>query len=151
MRVNISFRNLEEVGADLLRLSHRLEKSSLEMKNNLALLIKDRIVLDMKESKGGRVYRRRNPNRTVQASAPGESPLYDLGSFAASIQVQKASGPHQPARIGSNDFRADLFEFGGVDPGSNKYIEPRPWLWPNIERTAKDVRRIMDEAVRKAL
>jgi len=144
MMLNISFRNLDTVGAQLLKTTKALGISLVDSKNLLAELTKDLAVNSMQnEPKSGRVYRRSNPPRLHQASAPGEAPAVDFGTFVASVRVQRTSHANQPARVGSDDFRAEWFEHG------TSRMAARPWLWPAATKAGADALSIMHREMRK--
>lgn len=144
MKINISFRNLGELGQQLLRSTKALHISLVDSKNLLAQFTYEHAVNSMQnEPKSGRVYQRSNPPRLHQASAPGEAPAVDLGTFVASVKVQKTSHHNQPAKVGSDDFRAEWFEHG-----TSKMLA-RPWLWPATARAGADALTIMHREMRK--
>ena len=74
--------------------------------------------------KTGRVYEKYNPRRTHQASAPGQYPAADTGSFGNSIKMELNT---LDARVGTGDERGPWFEFG-----TSKMLA-RPWLSPSFE------------------
>ena len=79
----------------------------------------------------GTTYARSHPRRLHTASAPGQPPAVDLGSFVTSIFLRKITGGY---RVGTTDFRGELFEFGGHT--GKGFIAPRPWLFPAVEEVA---------------
>lgn len=89
-------------------------------------------------SKGrGRTYKRYNPTRTHRASAPGDAPAVDLGSYRASWRTDVVRlANHVEMVVWSplwNIFgrRLELGGWGGIPRG---YIAPRPHLRPVLER-----------------
>lgn len=81
----------------------------------------------------GRIYRKSNPTRTHQASAPGQPPATDLGKYAASItQDLERDGQGLVEKVGTNDKRGPWLELG------TRTIEPRPHLVPGLD-AARDV------------
>lgn len=79
--------------------------------------------------KSGHVYRRYNPFRLHQASAPGQYPADDLGNLAASIEVTHETTAQNNVRatVGSNLVYGTYLEFG------TSKMAARPWLKPSIE------------------
>lgn len=144
MMLNISFRNLDTVGAQLLKTTKALGISLVDSKNLLAQLAYEHAINSMRnEPKSGRVYQRSNPPRLHQASAPGEAPAVDMGTFIASVRVQKTRYHNQPAKLGSDDFRAEWFEHG------TSRMAARPWLWPAATKAGADALSIMHREMRK--
>lgn len=77
--------------------------------------------------KTGITYDKSNPNRTHQASAPGESPATDTGRLVSSIETDiKGLTGYVFTRV---DYGAYL-EFG------TSKILARPWLNPALEENA---------------
>lgn len=144
MKMNVSFRNLGEVGSKLLRLSHQLEESLVDVKNTMAEEVKKEAVRSIEEGpKTGRIYRRENPSRIHQASAPGEAPADDLGNLKNSITVSPSTRHNVPAKVGSPlPYAADL------EHGTPKIL-PRPWLWPAIEIVGSRTMNIFEERLRR--
>lgn len=90
-------------------------------------------------SKTGVVYRRSNPSRIHQASAPGQAPADDLGNLAASYHVRKRKVNqyvHERA-VGSNSPVASWLEFGTLR------IFARPHLSPSATRAVKELPNII--------
>lgn len=74
--------------------------------------------------KTGRVYQKYKPRRTHQASAPGQYPAADTGSFGNSLKMELNT---LEARVGTGDDRGPWFEFG------TSRMKARPWLQPSFE------------------
>ena len=75
-------------------------------------------------AKTGRIYERKNPLRTVQASAPGEAPADDLGNLADSIRFQLFSTSGMVGFVEVGAYYGITLEFGDAK------IAPRPFLYP---------------------
>lgn len=75
-------------------------------------------------AKTGRIYARKNPDRVVQASAPGEAPADDTGNLADSITFQLFNTSGLVGYVGTNLFYGYDLEFGTAN------IAPRPFLYP---------------------
>jgi phage gpG-like protein len=67
----------------------------------------------------GRIYEKSNPQRTHQASAPGQPPMTDTGALVRSIKVDFLPGS---AMVGSPLAYAAYLEYG------TRKMAPRP-LW----------------------
>jgi len=89
--------------------------------------------------RSGRVYERQDPTRIVQASAPGEPPLNDLGNLADSITFQLYNTSSKIAYAGTDLFYGYDLELGTPN------IAPRPFLYPAfreaIESAAKQLKK----------
>jgi hypothetical protein len=71
----------------------------------------------------GRMYRKYNPSRLHQASAPGEYPMSDRGRLASSVQLEPVVSIKKPvARVGTALMYGRYLEF------KNEYLGGRPWL-----------------------
>lgn len=83
-------------------------------------------------TKSGRIYKRYNPARIHQASAPGQAPADDLGNLAASYTIlyQKVNQYVFSATVGSTAIYSARLEFGDAR------ILPRPHLEPAVNEVA---------------
>lgn len=77
--------------------------------------------------KSGILYKRYNPVRVVQASAPGEAPADDTGTLANGIILRKTETTD--VYVEATALYSKLLEFGGV-AGKGAYIAPRPYFYP---------------------
>lgn len=76
----------------------------------------------------GRIYRKRNPTRTHQASAPGQPPATDLGKYAATItQGLERDAQGLVEKIGTDDKRGIWLELG------TRRMAARPHLRPGLD------------------
>ena len=98
----------------------------------------------------GRTYRKYKPNRTHQASAPGQAPMTDTGRLQGGTLFKK-DGPASVRVFNAIEYAAAL-EYGSTN-GRGR-IAPRPAWRPAIEKMRpKYEKRINDaiaEAVRRA-
>lgn len=69
----------------------------------------------------GKVYQKYKPNRTHQASAPGQYPMTDTGRLASSVKFELPQ-TDLVARVGTNLKYGAFLEFG------TSKMEARPWL-----------------------
>jgi HK97 gp10 family phage protein len=76
--------------------------------------------------KTGIIYKKYNPRRTHQASAPGEAPANDLGWLVANILIDKAEVLTGRIRIVGLAAYHKWLEFG------TRLIAPRPSLRPAL-------------------
>lgn len=92
-------------------------------------------------TKSGRTYRKYEPNREHQASAPGEAPSSDTGELAGSIQIIDRL---DVAYVGSDLDYAEFLEFGTSD------MQERPWLRPAVEKNRLIFRKRLINAIKAA-
>lgn len=85
--------------------------------------------------RAGRVYERENPTRMVQASAPGEAPMNDMGFLADSIffHLFNTSGMVGHVFVDA-PYAVDL------ELGTDKIL-PRPFLHPAFREALQESRR----------
>ena len=91
--------------------------------------------------KTGEVYTKKNPRRTHRASAPGEAPATDTGRLANSL---KADIQGIRATVFTNLEYAPFLEFG------TRTIEPRPFLFPALEKERPAWNRRLNNIVYQA-
>lgn len=91
--------------------------------------------------KTGRVYRRYNPRRVHQASAPGQAPATDMGTLARSfVAVQtKLNQYAYKNTVGSNLIYAAALQYG--NPETN--LLPRPYFNVAIRRLRAEADKIL--------
>lgn len=114
--------------------------------NRAGDIMSDRLIQLIREEietgpKTGRVYRRYNPFRVHQASAPGQSPANDQGTLARSfVAVQKKLNQYAYQNIvGSNLVYASALQYG--NPENN--LLPRPYFSTAIRRLRSEVDDIL--------
>lgn len=91
--------------------------------------------------KTGDVYTKNNPRRTHRASAPGQPPATDTGRLANNI---KADIQGIRATVFTDVDYAPFLEFG------TRTIEPRPFLFPALEKERPAWDRRLDKIVDQA-
>lgn len=94
-------------------------------------------------AKTGRVYRKYNPSRIHQASAPGQAPASDTGRLANSITFERVSD--LTASVGSVLAYATYLEYG------TSRIAPRPFFRPAVERIRDKFNRRLEAAISGAI
>lgn len=90
----------------------------------------------------GRVYKKSNPNRTHQASAPGQAPQTDTGRLASSIFFDKVGD--LTAVVGSSVIYALYLEYG------TSRMAARPFFRPAVERMKPKFQRRLELAIERA-
>lgn len=90
----------------------------------------------------GRVYRKSNPTRTHQASAPGEAPATDTGRLVNSIFFE-VNG-QLSATVGSRLVYALWLEYG------TSKMAARPYFRPAVEAMRAKFQKRLEAAVRRA-
>ena len=92
-------------------------------------------------TKSGEEYQKYDPRRRHRASAPGEPPAQDTGRLSNSIT---ANIDGKRAEVGTNLEYAPWLEFG------TRTIEPRPFLFPALEKERPAWNRRLDRIVEAA-
>jgi len=80
----------------------------------------------LKGPKTGRIYKKSNPVRLHQASAPGESPASDTGTLVSRI-VMEVDEQKLEATVGTTVWYAKFLELG------TRLMEARPFLTPALD------------------
>lgn len=113
---------------------------TVEASEQLLFKIKDLI---QSGPKTGRVYRRYNPFRIHQASAPGQPPAEDLGRLSNSfgIEYKKLNQYAYSATVGSDLVYAAALEYG--NPSTN--LLPRPYLSVAVREQEREMGGIITE------
>jgi hypothetical protein len=94
--------------------------------------------------KTGIVYKRYNPQREHQASAPGEAPAADLGGLMAS-----GSTSYSPQALrGTVNWSAEYAR--ALELGTER-IEPRPYARPALELAAPEFPGLVAAGIREEL
>lgn len=97
----------------------------------------------------GRVYKKYNPRRTHQASAPGQPPMSDTGRLANSITFDKLGD--LTATVGSNLVYAPWLEYGTAKMNFAGGVGgPRPFFRPAVERIRPKYIEYMEAAIERA-
>lgn len=107
-------------------LIRRMRRGAARVATQTAHAIEADIKQGMAGPKSGRTYQ--GKGGTHQASAPGESPAIEHGSYANSFQV--ADVGETTKAVGTTDERGPTLELGGA------HTEPRPHVGPAFERAA---------------
>lgn len=115
------------------------------MSERLIELMRDLIVGGPKT---GRVYRRYNPFRIHQASAPGQPPANDLGALARSLVAVRTKINQYAYKntVGSNLAYAAALEYGYPD----RNLLPRPYLAPALRLLRAEVGDILRQEWRRS-
>lgn len=98
--------------------------------------------------KTGKVYRRYNPFRIHQASAPGQSPAEDLGRLSRSFVAVPTKINQYAYRntVGSNLVYAAALEYGVPDRG----LLPRPYFSVALRRLKAEVSDVLRQEWRRS-
>lgn len=112
-----------------------------------AALVEREIKQELSSTGRGRTYRRTNPSRTHQASAPGDAPAVDLGGYRASWRTEVIrKGSHVEMVVWSPFWRifGRRLELGGWGGRPRGYIAPRPHVRPVLERLQRRIKHWTD-------
>ena len=128
--------NLRKFGADFeAEVSKAVTTTAHQVRTNAVRKIQ-------RDAATGRVYVLSSPNRTHQASAPGQPPATDTGALASSITAI-IDGPHR-ARVGT------ALDYGFYLEHGTANIEPRPWLHPSLLEARPDHARRLNRVFQSA-
>lgn len=142
MKTGITLEGDKELAAALRRWGKFAEDEIAEAIDATALNVHgDAVKSIQRGTKSGRTYRKYEPNREHQASAPGEAPSTDTGNLVNSIQVIDRI---DVAYVGSDEDYAEFLEFGTRD------MQERPWLRPAVEKNRLAFRKRLINAMKKA-
>lgn len=86
------------------------------------------------------------PGEDGQRSSPGEAPRKQTARLRKSIKTAVVEGIR---RVGSGDFRARLFEFGGYKDRSGEIEPPRPHAQVALEEVADQMTEVYVSAAQR--
>lgn len=137
-------------GLDRIQNATREFQKSVDAEVRVALFASaKRVEAEAKKSiaggqKTGRIYKRRSV--THQASAPGEAPATDTGRLVNSITAYPAGDKLESAVVAGRGLAlyAFMLEFG------TRFIAPRPFMFPALERSKPWIVERLNKAVRIA-
>lgn len=138
-------RDVQIDGADdLIKALQRLgadgERAAAQVVQATAIEVRGDIVKRYQRGpKTGIVYEKTNPNRTHQASAPGEAPATDTGRLA-NATTYKMTGKLS-AEVSNEAQYSEWLEFG------TQHIKPRPAWVPAVEAARPKYRKRMETAL----
>lgn len=98
----------------------------------------------LKGPKSGRIYRKYNPRRLHQASAPGQPPANDTGTLVRSI-VMDVDETELEVTISAGTFYAKMLEYG------TRLMAARPFMRPAIFNNAEKIKNTIIAYVRRAM
>lgn len=144
MTVRIALEGSKELQAALREASADVRDAvSKEVVATAIRLRKDVVRSIQRGPASGRTYRKYQPRRTHQASAPGQPPMSDTGRLASSIEFDQI-GP-LTATVGSRLAYAVYLEYG------TRKMAARPFFRPAVERMRKDFGKRLEAAISGAL
>jgi HK97 gp10 family phage protein len=124
--MSVTLTGNKQLLANLRKFGAAADKYVADVVNGTAQNIRTTAIRSIQRgSKSGVVYQKYAPNRTHQASAPGQAPASDTGRLANSITAD-IEGKRATVTAGT-EYAAPL-EFGTRD------IEPRPFMVPAMEQ-----------------
>lgn len=134
----------------MARLKEKLRRLPLEVQNDVKPALKDgaQIVADdvarsMRETKTGRVYKRKG--RVYQASAAGQAPAVFSGRLIGSIKIEDATGNRPGVRLRITGAQAMALEFGSTRSAA------RPFLFPAVKRNRPKINTEIKRQVKASL
>jgi HK97 gp10 family phage protein len=140
--MNITLTGDKQLLANLRKFGAAADKYVAEVVNGTAQNIRTTAIKSIQRgTKSGVVYQKYAPNRTHQASAPGQAPASDTTALWKNI-TSEIDG--KQATITSNAEYSAALEFG------TERIRPRPFMVPAMEQARpkfeKDLQKIVDAA-----
>ena len=121
-------KRLKEISDELEAAAKKVRSVAVQGLVSEVNKIRNTIILEMQRGvKTGKLYKR--GKKFHQASAPGEYPALDRGPLLTSI-FYDIDEPNLKVELGNlvGAPYGEFLEFG------TKYMEPRPWLEPSIEK-----------------
>jgi len=136
---SVRVRNMSSLQAKAKRMDTNIQNAVLTFLKAMAQVLKssakNRVISGPKT---GRIYRRWNPFRLHQASAPGQAPASDTGLLVASIDAEVDPQQFNIVLSAAAPYARDL------EYGTSK-MAPRPFLLPTIyeyrDRIVEGIRR----------
>jgi len=135
----------QDVGGGLKGLEPKVRAGAIDGLNAIGLAMlataKSKI---QRGAKSGKVYRKYNPGRIHQSSAPGQSPATDTGGLVN-------SGFHEmdertlTTKIGFAKFYAAFLEYG------TRRMAKRPFLLPTVEEWRSKIPAVIRAAIKARL
>ena len=139
MTIRIEVRGLDQLKQEFTNIAAQFDEVVSDAIEETTLEIRNRVQKEIQRGqKTGRIYDKTNPNRTHQASAPGEAPATDTGRLVGSIYFDIDP---KSATVGSRLAYAAHLEFG------TRKMKARP-VWV---RVAKDEEGKMRERIVEGL
>lgn len=136
--------NMGRLQGKMKKLDHDIQLAAVRGLMNVRQPIEDSAKSRvLSGAKSGRIYRRRNPTRNHQASAPGQSPASDTGKLVKSIKA--AVDPVQfTLTLGAGEHAREL-EYGTYK------MAPRPFLRRTLREFRKRIISALHTAIKGAL
>jgi len=141
-------------GVDTQNIRGRMDALSRDVNQAIAKAIRnglETIATDVRQSMSrgkhtGRIYRKYNPRRDHQASAPGETPAVDTGVYVGQITtVMDKDG--RGGQVESRGRQAAILEFGAGRVAARPHMDPA--LKRNQKRIMDRVAADIDAAIKK--
>ncbi|RMD52395.1 hypothetical protein D6827_00075 [Candidatus Parcubacteria bacterium] len=143
-RISIKIQGADKLLKLQKRVRERAEKAHNQAAARASYYLRNELQEYIKKSQpAGRVYKRYRPQRVVIASAPGQPPAIDLGSFIESINVKTSGFGHYS--VGTDDPRGKWFEVG------TPQMLPRPWFTPVLAAQRANLSKIIREEIDRVM
>lgn len=143
MRLNVELEGLNQLLSQLDLAGEAAQEAARDVIVTLAEDTRKRAVQGIQRGPAsGAVYRKYNPRRTHQASAPGQYPATDTGRLANNVRSElptNISGM-MTARVGTPIIYGKYLEFG------TSRMAARPWLMRSFEQAKIDIERRLKAA-----
>lgn len=140
MSITVKIEGLEELRARFTNLDRKFDDAVADAIEDTILQIRTEVIKGLQRGPAsGRVYKKSNPKRTHQASAPGQPPMSDTGRLVGSIYMDIRP---TSATVGSRLAYAHYLEFG------TRKMAPRPIWMPVVERESRKVKERIEANLR---
>lgn len=143
--ITVRVRNMGSLQGKVKKLGWDIQAGVIVGLRGLAQPIEDDIKQSIRtSSRRGRWVKRYHPERTVQASAPGEVPANDRGMLANSVSVDVDQTQFNMTMSASAPYAREL-EYG------TRHMLPRPFLRPALARWRQRIIDAIHDAIKRAL
>lgn len=149
--VRFDFSEIEKMNSDFLRAVPQATQAGF---NQAAELTRGEMVKAIQRGPAtGRVYKKTNPIREHQASAPGEAPMSDTGDLARHATID-TKPPASVKRINDAEAKAGFptgFDYADyLEYGTSK-MAARPYVFPAFLKVQPHVMKLIRAAAKRAL
>lgn len=142
-------KGLDEALAGMAALDQVLEQELDDVVNTTGSLLRaDIIKRYQKGPASGTVYKKKNPQRTHQASAPGQAPMTDTGRLVQGTLFEKVS--LASVRVFNNVQYAAALEYGHTYT-RGQTIAARPAWRPAVKKIRPQYEKWVNEAIERAI
>lgn len=146
MRVKVELQGLNDALDDLRSVARDADRAAFVVVSDLTLKTREEAINGIERGPAsGRTYRKYNPRRVHQASAPGQFPMTDTGRLASSVRAIMPTQERIVGKVGTNVHYGAHLQWGTAN------MAARPWLDVALRKAAVRVEeRLKREFERRA-